>query len=84
MISSETWRGFGASVRRRRAELGYDVALVSEISGLGVETIATIEAGERVPRICDMLTLARSLSAIVWLRPHDGVDDVQLTGLERT
>ena len=59
---------FGAALRRRRKELNYTQAGVSEITGFSVSFISDLERGKKTAELEKALYLANMLGVDVFLR----------------
>ena len=62
---------FGAEVRRRRKELGYTQAFISEFSGLSVSFISDLENGKSTIELEKAIRLANILGLDCILKPRE-------------
>ena len=60
MVVTDT-KSLGASIRRRRKELGYTQAYLTEFSGLSVSFISDVERGKETAEIGKVLYLVNLL-----------------------
>lgn len=84
MFDTNACQGFGASVRRRRRELGHDPRELAAAAGLDVERYHEIEAGEgTAPSLLEVRNLADRLRCVAWIAPVAiGADEFTLTPLD--
>ena len=61
---------FGETIRKRRKELGYTQAYLSEFSGFSVSFISDLENGKSTTEIGKALYLANLLGLDVILKPR--------------
>lgn len=63
-------RSFGAALRKRRKELGYTQAFLSEFSGFSVSFISDLENGKSTVELGRAIRLANLLGLDLELRPR--------------
>ena len=61
---------FGAALRRRRTELGYTQAFVSQVSGFSVSFISDLENGKATAELGKAIFLANILGLDCILKPR--------------
>jgi transcriptional regulator with XRE-family HTH domain len=85
MMTIDTRKGLGASVRARREALGYTLDDLARRANLDRVSLERLEAGGCMPPVSTLLTLALHLDAVVWGRPREGSasDVVAMTAFER-
>lgn len=63
--AAERLPGFGAAVQAEREKIGYTVAGLADLVGVGTPTVWKVEQGERIPSLPVAVRLASALGVTV-------------------